>query len=233
LTGPGACIHKEENTLRLQLVSFMLCPFVQRAVIVLREKQIEFNLEYIDLDEPPGWFKQISPLGKVPILRVGDEVLFESSVILDYLDDVYAPKLHPRDPLQRARHKSWIEYGSGLLMDQVAICLAPEEASYFAKLNSFRDNLERLTGPLAAGLLRGERDFSLLDAAYAPLFMRMEILAGLREELSGLYPAGVKAWSQRCLQQPSVAGSVVEDFTARYIDHFAAKHSWLMSTLRA
>jgi glutathione S-transferase len=153
-------------------------------------------------------------------------------VILDYLDEVYTPKLHPHDPLQRARHKSWIEYGSGLLMDQAAICLARDEASYLTRLEVFCGNLARLTVPLAAGLLRGDRDFSVLDAAYAPLFMRMEILGGLREELSGLYPAGVETWSQHCLQRPSVAGSVVEDFTLRYMEHFAAKQSWLMGSLR-
>ena len=218
--------------MRLQLVSFTLCPFVQRAVIVLREKQIEFDLEYIDLDAPPSWFKRLSPLGKVPILRVGDRVLFESSVILDYLDDVYAPKLHPRDPLQRAGHKAWIEYGSGLLMDLAACCLARDEESYHEQLEVFRDRLGRLGDPFEAGLLRGDREFTLVDAAYAPLFMRMQILGGLRKEMAGLYPPGVAAWSDRCLQRPSVAGSVVDDFSVRFIEHFTDKQSWLMRTLK-
>ena len=216
--------------MRLQLVSFRLCPFVQRAVIVLREKQIEFGLEYIELDDPPAWFRQISPLGKVPILRIDHEILFESSVILDYLDDVYAPKLHPQDPLQRARHKAWIEYGSGLLLDQAAVCLAKDERGYHAKLEDYRSKLERLREPLAAGQLQGDREFSMLDAAYAPLFMRMEILGRMRDELSGLYPAGIEDWARHCLARPSVAGSVVEDFTARYIEHFAAQQSWLMGS---
>jgi glutathione S-transferase len=37
----------------------------------------------------------------VPLVLIGDEVLFESAVILDYLDEVYSPQLHPDDPLQR------------------------------------------------------------------------------------------------------------------------------------
>jgi len=219
--------------LPLQLVSFILCPFVQRAVIVLREKRVDFSLEYIDLDHPPDWFKRLSPLGKVPLLRVDDEVLFESSVILDYLDDVYAPQLHPSDPLQRATHKAWIEYGSGLLLDQAAICLAKDEQGYQSSLEIFRNRLQWLRHPLEAGLLQGAGAFSLLDAAYAPLFMRMQILGRLRRELSALCPPEVEAWSQRCLERPSVAGSVVEDFSARYIEHFAAKQSWLMTGVRA
>lgn len=218
--------------MRLQLVSFTLCPFVQRAVIALREKQVDFDLEYIDLDAPPSWFTQLSPLGKVPLLRVDDQVLFESSVILDYLDDVYVPKLHPRDPLQRARHKAWIEYGSGLLMDQAAICLARDEEGFHAKLEVFRSKLERLREPLEAGLLRGDREFSMLDVAYAPLFMRMQILGGLQQVMAALHPAGVDAWAHRCLKRPSVAASVVEDFAVRYIEHFTEKQSWLMGSLK-
>lgn len=216
----------------LQLVSFALCPFAQRAAIVLLEKQIEFSLEYIDLTDPPAWFKQISPLGRVPLLRVENEVLFESSVILDYLDDVYQPRLLPGDALQRARHKAWIEYGSGLLMDQAAICLARDVQDYHAKLDILRANLAWLREPIDAGLIHSDRGFSMLDAAYAPLFMRMDILARMRKDLSGLYPTGVADWSRRCLERPSVAGSVIEDFAARYIEHFAGKQSWLMDSVR-
>lgn len=216
----------------LQLISFVLCPFVQRAVIALREKQIEFTIEYIDLADPPNWFKQLSPLGKVPVLRVGGEVLFESSVILDYLDEVYPPRLHPVDPLRRAQHKAWIEYGSGLLMDQVAICSARDEETYRTNIDIFRGNLGRLTGPLEAGLLTGDNNFTLLDAAYAPLFMRMEALGRKRGELTALYPEGLASWANRVLQRPSVAGSVVDDFAPRYIDYFSNKQSWLMRSFR-
>ena len=111
----------------VKLVSFKLCPYVQRAVIALEEKGVEYTLEYVDLEDPPAWFKSISPLGKVPLLLVGDTVLFESAVILDYLDEVYLPRLHPDDPLRRAQHRAWIEYGSGLLMQQRKVGLAADE----------------------------------------------------------------------------------------------------------
>ncbi|MET0042018.1 MAG: glutathione S-transferase N-terminal domain-containing protein, partial [Candidatus Thiodiazotropha sp. 6PLUC3] len=39
-------------SLKIKLVSFALCPFVQRSVILLREKQVVFELEYIDLEQP-------------------------------------------------------------------------------------------------------------------------------------------------------------------------------------
>lgn len=65
----------------IELISFKTCPFVQRSVITLKEKGIDFKTTYIDLAEKPAWFLAISPLGKVPVLKIGDEVLFESAVI--------------------------------------------------------------------------------------------------------------------------------------------------------
>lgn len=99
----------------LKLVSHHLCPYVQRAVITLLEKEIPHQRTYIDLSNKPDWFRQISPLGKVPLLKVGDEVLFESAVICEYLDEITPGSLHPTDPLAKAKHRAWIEFGSSIL----------------------------------------------------------------------------------------------------------------------
>lgn len=111
----------------IKLVSFKLCPFVQRAVIALEEKRVAYALEYIELDHPPDWFKLRSPFGKVPLMLIGEEVLLESAVTLGYLDEVYLPRLHPSDPLRRAQHKAWIEYGSELLRLQLALGTATDQ----------------------------------------------------------------------------------------------------------
>ena len=70
---------------KLTLISHDLCPYVQRAVIALTEKGVAFDKEYVDLANKPDWFKAMSPLGKVPLLKVGDEVIFESAVILSLI----------------------------------------------------------------------------------------------------------------------------------------------------
>src|SRR5262252_630081 len=64
---------------KLTLVSHDLCPYVQRAVIALAEKGVRFERVYIDLAAKPDWFRAISPLGKVPLLRVGADVIFQSA----------------------------------------------------------------------------------------------------------------------------------------------------------
>src|SRR5712675_3040700 len=93
----------------LKLISHKLCPYVQRAVIALTEKGVEFERIDIDLADKPDWFLKLSPLGKTPVLLVGDTAIFESAVILEYLEETQSPTLHPADPLARAEHRAFIE----------------------------------------------------------------------------------------------------------------------------
>ena len=86
---------------RLKLISHKLCPYVQRAVIALTEKGVPFERIDIDLANKPDWFLKISPLGKTPVLLVGEHAIFESAVILEYLEETQANPLHPADALMR------------------------------------------------------------------------------------------------------------------------------------
>src|ERR1700738_3749283 len=101
----------------LELVSHHLCPYVQRAVIALTEKGAAFRRVYVDLANRPDWFTAISPLGKVPLLRGDDEVLFECAVIGHYLDETITPQLHPAEAVARAKHRAWVEFASATLND--------------------------------------------------------------------------------------------------------------------
>src|SRR6201994_5077136 len=99
----------------LKLLSHKLCPYVQRAVIALTEKGVPFERIDIDLANKPEWFLKISPLGKTPVLVVGDHAIFESAVILEYLEETQGHPLHPADALARAEYRSWIEFASAVL----------------------------------------------------------------------------------------------------------------------
>ena len=91
-------------------MSFKTWPWVQRAVIVLRAKGIDFEITHITADEKPVWFLEISPHGKVPVLWVGDDVLFESNAIAEFLDETVEPRLHPENPVKRARNRAWTDF---------------------------------------------------------------------------------------------------------------------------
>lgn len=204
-----------------ELISFKICPFVQRSVIVLLEKGVDYDITYINLKEPPEWFKSVSPLGKVPVLRVGDEVVFESAVIMEYLDEVNPPSLHPADPLRKAHNRAWIEFASTLFMYQFTMVMAQEQADCDKAEQELRDKLALVNAQLKGPLFNGEA-FSLVDAAYAPLFMRLALLEqwqpmGLLEGMPK-----IQAWSEQLLHRPSVKNSVVVDLPELYRGHIRA-----------
>src|ERR1700754_5013979 len=118
----------------LKLISHTLCPYVQRAVIALTEKGVPFERIDIDLANKPDRFLKLSPLGKTPVLQVGDKAIFESAVILEYLEETQARPLHPADPLERAEHRGWTEFGSTILNDIVGFYAAKDEAIFKAKI---------------------------------------------------------------------------------------------------
>ena len=93
--------------MNLELVSFNVCSFVQRSIITLNHKNCDYTITFIDLSDPPDWFLEISPLGRVPLLKVDDtEMLFESAVINEFIDDITPGTLKPSDPLTLAKNRA-------------------------------------------------------------------------------------------------------------------------------
>ena len=199
----------------LTLVSFDLCPYVQRAAIVLGEKGVPFERVDIDLANKPDWFLAISPLGKVPLLKVGDEVLFESTVIAEYLDETEAPQLHPADPLTKARHRAWMEFGSAILGDVWALETTPDPAVFDAKVALVREKFTRVEAVLGEGPFFAGDAFSLVDAVFAPIFRIFEGFDAVRD--LGVFEGlpKVSAWRAALAARPSVKTAVVPDFQDR------------------
>src|SRR5690349_4665866 len=152
-------LHEHEvhpMTPRLKLISHKLCPYVQRAVIALTEKGVPFERIDIDLANKPVWFLKISPLGKVPVLTVatdaGEVALFESNVICEYIEETQAgAKLHPQDPLQRAEHRAWMEFGSAILGDLWGLETTTDAATFESKRQAISAKFARVEAALAAG----------------------------------------------------------------------------------
>jgi glutathione S-transferase len=115
----------------------------------------------------------------VPVLVVEqdgrEEVLFESAVISEYLDETIAPQLHPADPLEKARHRAWIEFASATLADIYGYYTAPDEQAFRGKRDVIEAKFQRLEEQLQDGpFFAGER-FSLVDAAFAPVFRYFDL----------------------------------------------------------
>ncbi|VAW71634.1 Glutathione S-transferase [hydrothermal vent metagenome] len=208
----------------LELVSFKICPFVQRSAIALNEKGVDYTTRFIDLEQPAAWFTEISPLGKVPVLKTDSGAIFESMVIAEYLDEVYEPRLHPEDPMEKARHRSWIEYASEVTMKQFSMFMAPGEKLFTTRKDELSELLNALNGQLSevGPMFSGER-FRLVDAAFAPVFMRLELLGKFFDH--GLYDTDSRLgqWSQAMMEKDSVKNSVSKDFERAFLDYFGVE----------
>ena len=200
--------------MRFELISFKLCPFVQRSVITLLHKGVDFETSFVDLADPPDWFRALSPLGKVPVLRVdGTHVLFESAVINEFLDEVTPGRLLPDAPLERARSRSWIAFGAETMMLLRDLTTAGDEAALEEVVEALDRRLAFLEGALAPGPWFLGADFSLVDTAFAPFFLRLDWFEGYRPGLldAGRHPK-LAAWRDALLALDAVQGSVVPDF---------------------
>jgi glutathione S-transferase len=202
------------------LVSFKTCPWVQRAAIVLREKNTPFEFRHIDKDNRPDWFLAISPHKKVPVLSVDDKVsLFESNAIAEYLDETIAPRLHPDDPLQRAINRAWTDYVPTFASAVTATGYAENEAEYkaaAAKIPGAFERLEQALQKQGVGPFFNGAKYSLVDASYAPFLQRYFFLDRVK-------PLGViekfprlKAWAETLMKQPSTHSFPEGEFEAMY-----------------
>jgi glutathione S-transferase len=206
---------------KFRLISFELCPYVQRAAIVLAEKGVPFERIDIDLANKPDWFLKLSPLGKVPVLVVEQdghqEVLFESAVIAEYLDETIGTPLHPADPLERARHRAWIEFASATLADLYGL-YAGDEPAHRDKLGALAAKFARLEETLGAGPFFGGSAFSLADAAFAPVFRYFDAFERVVD--FGLFDGTPKllAWRGALAQRPSVVGAVSPEYPEKLLD---------------
>ncbi len=211
----------------LKLFSHKLCPYVQRAVIALTEKGVPFERIDIDLANKPDWFLKISPLGKTPALVVGDKAIFESAVILEYLEETQEGPLHPADPLARAEHRAWIEFGSAVLNDIAGFYAAKDEATFTTKIAQLEQKFARLEQRLlAAPWLDGEK-FSLVDAVFGPVFRYFDTFDAIGDFgiLSG--KPKLARWRKNLAERPSVRSAVSADYPALLRDFIDRRQSWL------
>ncbi len=216
----------------LELVSFNVCPFVQRSVITLNHKNCEYRITFIDLSNPPDWFLQISPLGKVPVLKVDSrEVLFESAVINEFVDDVTPGTLKPSDALVLAKNRAWIEFGSTCLSDLYMLADAQTEAGMQQQITVCRQRLQYVENILTDSTFFNGDSFALVDAAYAPLLIRLDFIHEKIGFLDWSRLPKLNQWKDNLLALESVQHSIIEDFEGHYANKIRAQNGYLGSLL--
>jgi glutathione S-transferase len=217
----------------LTLASHTLCPYVQRAVIALTEKGVPFERKDVDLSNKPDWFKKISPLGKTPVLVVGEQPIFESAVIAEYLEETAPNPLHPQDALSRADHRAWIEFGSAILNDISGFYNAKDAESFEAKRAQIAERFARLeTRVKAAPWFDGE-NFSLVDAVFGPVFRYFDTFE--RFGTFGFFDETpkVRRWRETLSARPSVQKAVSPAYPELLTEFLRKRGSYLSGLIEA
>ncbi len=164
----------------VELYYYKTCPFAQRTRMVLIEKGIPFDATLVNMPEDREWYLKISPYGKVPCIRHNDHTIYESTVINQYLEDVFPePAYLPSDPYARAQVRIWMhycdEYYSKASFDLNLVYTKPDH--WDEKINDVleclrfidREGLRKLSdGPFWLG-----DQPSLLDFHYSPFMERV------------------------------------------------------------
>lgn len=211
----------------LHLISHTLCPYVQRVAITLEEKGVSFERTYIDLANKPSWFLEISPLGKTPVLLVDDIPIFESTVILEFLEETRPNPMHPSDAIKRAGHRAWMEFGSAVLNDIAGFYSAPDASVFDTKVAALRSKFTRLEAELTATPYFDGDHFSLVDAVFGPVFRYFDVFDEIGDfgVLTGL--VRVEKWRRSLQQRATIKTAVSSDYPTLLMQFIKRRRSYL------
>jgi len=190
-------------------------------VIVLRAKDIGFEVTYINLREKPDWFLAISPHGKVPVLTVDDQPLFESNAIAEFLDEAESPRLHPEDPIRRARNRAWTDFVPEFSRTLGTVTYAQSKETLDEALAKVPATLARLEEAMERdqvddGPYFNDASLSLVDAAYAPFLQRFSLAEKLLQSgLLGAFPR-MQRWADALVENECVRDSVAPEFLDKF-----------------
>lgn len=197
----------------IKLYDFLPCPFGQKVRIVLAEKSLNYELVPVNLaagEQRRPDFLRLNPYGKVPVVIDEDAVVYDSTIINEYLDDEYPdPPLLPGIEASslRARARLFEDFADTSFTPQVGQLMAelakPEAEQDHGRLQRLRQALERVLDYLNREL-QGQRflasEFSLADVGFAP---RLLVLKDLGID-AGMNRNNVEGWIKRLVERPSV-----------------------------
>ena len=214
---------------RIEIFSAEACPYAQRSRMVLHEKDVPYDLTEIDLANKPDWFKDISPYGKVPVMRHRGRVIYESAIINEYLEEVFAePALMPQDPGQRAEARIWIDFIGTRIAEPMFYLLIEKDAETRAgHEQKFREEVRFLeqhglgedwSGPYWFG-----PELSLVDISLYPYFDRLCLLSHYRNVELPADCKRLRTWyNTMCKHQAAIATSRGDAFYVRQYEALVA-----------
>ena len=179
--------------------------------MVLHEKGAGFETREVDLENKSEEFLSVSPTGKVPVVVVDGDVLYESNVVNQFFDEVFEePKLLPEDPKERAYARIWMAQADSDFYPAVFISTMGRERGFSEeRISEAKEKLKNTLHKLDERLQGREYlagTFSLADIAHAGNFVRVRELEDSGDLSLADYP-NAAAWMERLETRESYGAS--------------------------
>jgi glutathione S-transferase len=199
----------------LELIYFKACPFAQRTLIALEQLDVEFTKTLINPKDKPDWVSEVTPSGQIPLLRIdGESVLFDSSVICEYLNDTAKGKLLPGNDLMRGQMRGLVEFAGECQMNFAGLIVAGDEETFNKMKAALLIKLTWLERQIDQNIpLFAASELTMVDVAFAPLFLRIKHLQNVVSIFTEESLPVISRWSEGLLAQKAVVESVEGDFS--------------------
>jgi glutathione S-transferase len=161
------------------------------------------------------------------VLRVGDKAIFESAVILEYLEETLPHPLHPGNPLERAEHRSWIEFGSAVLQDIAGMYSVSDANGVNEKTAALGAKFALVEKHLSDGPYFAGAKFGLVDTVFGPVFRYFDVFDQIDDFAIFDQKPKVAAWRRALKARSSVREAVVSDYEQRLWKFIEQKGSYL------
>ena len=212
----------------MKIVSFKICPFVQRVTALLEAKGIAYELEYISLRDKPRWFLDISPNGQVPLLIADSgEVLFESDAIVEYIEEKYPPLQTGLSPEDRAINRAWSYLASKNYLVQCSAQRSPDGSVLEERSAKLGKAFDRVEAKLTDSPFFGGDSIGMVDVAWLPLLHRAKIIVSRAcYDFLGDRPK-LKRWQDSLLSTKLAERSVAPDFEESFVAFYLSDQTYL------
>lgn len=212
----------------LKVVSFVICPFVQRVTALLEAKQLAYEVEYISLNNKPEWFLEASPHGQVPIvITENGTTLFESDAIIEYIEEVTTPLKANVSAEQRALDRAWSYLATKHYLSQCGTMASGDRESFNQKAAKLMAVFAKAEAQLETGPFFSGEQLNQVDIAWYPLLHRADIIAKYTGvDFIAAYPK-VKAWQRHLLGMKTLQRSVSADFETRFKAFYLSDKTYL------
>ena len=212
----------------MKIISFKICPFVQRVTALLEAKNIPYKLELISLSDKPKWFLDISPNGQVPVLITDSgKALFESDAIVEYIEEAY-PALQPDLSLEdKATNRAWSYLASKNYLVQCSAQRSPDKDALNERSQKLGQAFDKIENQLGGTPFFGGEAIGMVDIAWLPLLHRADII----EHRSGHDFVGnrpkLKKWQKQLMATGIAEKSVAPDFEDSFSKFYLSDQTFL------